>query len=98
MQKRQSGLVLLAFMMLGFIAWPMESVQADEASQAPLGEHTKVSGTVTSVKSSTVFVKTSWGRLSFSAGAAPANIKVGEDVVMTMSDDNIVIDVHRKGD
>ncbi len=97
MQRWWSGFVLLAFM-IGFMAWPTGLLRADDSSQAQSGEHMKVSGTVTSVKSGMVFVKTPWGHLNFSAGAAPTNIKAGEEVVMTMSENNVVIDVRRKGE
>lgn len=71
---------------------------ADDAVHPEVGTHMKVSGTVTKVKSGVVFVKTPWGQVTFSVGTAPKNIKVGEEIDMTVSENNVVIDVHRKGE
>jgi hypothetical protein len=71
---------------------------ADTSANSEPGTHMKVSGMVTNIKSGTVFVKTSWGQLTFSTGDAPKNIKAGEEIEMTLSENNVVIDVHRKGE
>lgn len=58
----------------------------------------KVSGIVSKVQSDHVTVKTAWGQMVISSATAPKNLKVGEEVEMQVSENNAVIDVHRKGD
>lgn len=60
--------------------------------------HMKVSGVVSKVQEDLVTVKTPWGQLRISSATAPKNLHVGEEVEMQVNDNNVVIDVHRKGD
>jgi hypothetical protein len=84
--------------MLGLVVGLSAPVRADNSADTAIGTHLKVSGTVTHIKSGVVLVKTPWGRVSFLTGDAPKDIKPGEEVEMTMSENNVVIDVHRKGE
>lgn len=71
---------------------------ADEGGQQRKATHMKVSGVVSKVQSDHVTVKTAWGQMVISSATAPKNLKVGEEVEMQVSENNAVIDVHRKGD
>lgn len=83
---------------LGIVLCLAVPVWADEAVHPEVGTHMKVSGVVSQVKSGLVFAKTPWGQVTFTAGTAPKNIKVGEEIEMMVSENNVVIDVHRKGE
>jgi len=71
---------------------------ADEGGKHAKGTHMKVSGVVSKVQADQVTVKTAWGQMIISSATAPKNLKVGEEVEMQVSENNAVIDVHRKGD
>lgn len=60
--------------------------------------HMKVSGVVSKVESNQITVKTPWGRMVISSATAPKNLEVGEEVEMQVNENNVVIDLHRKGD
>lgn len=60
--------------------------------------HMKVSGVVSKMQTDLITVKTPWGQLRISSATAPKNLEVGEEVVMQVNDNNVVVDVHRKGD
>lgn len=62
------------------------------------GTHMKVSGVVSKVESNYITVKTTWGSLMITSDTSSKNLAVGEEVEMTMNENNTVIDVHRKGD
>lgn len=62
------------------------------------GTHMKVSGVVSKVQTDLITVKTSWGQMRISSTTAPKNLEVGEEVEMQVNENNVVIDVHRKGD
>jgi len=62
------------------------------------GTHMKVSGVVSIVQPDVVTVKTPWGRLRIASATAPKSLKVGEEVEMQVNENNVVVDVHRKGD
>ena len=70
---------------------------ADEGTTQGAGTHMKVSGVVSKVQSGLVKVKTSWGSMTFSLPGSD-QLKVGEEVVMQVNENNAVIDVHRKGE
>jgi hypothetical protein len=60
--------------------------------------HMKISGVVSKVEPKYITVKTTWGSLVITSDTSPKNLEVGEDVEMTVNENNTVIDVHRKGD
>jgi hypothetical protein len=62
------------------------------------GTHMKVSGVVSKIQTDLITVKTPWGQLKISSATAPKNLEVGEEVEMQVNDNNVVVDVHRKGD
>ncbi|MEX5219540.1 MAG: hypothetical protein AB7G68_08120 [Nitrospiraceae bacterium] len=62
------------------------------------GTHMKVSGVVSKIQSDMITVKTPWGQMRISSATAPKNLEVGEEVEMQVNENNVVIDVHRKGD
>lgn len=62
------------------------------------GTHMKVSGEVTAIQSGLVTIKTPWGQMRVASNTAPKNLEVGEQVVMTVNENNVVIDLHRKGE
>jgi hypothetical protein len=62
------------------------------------GTHMKVSGVVSKIQSDLITIKTPWGQMRISSSTAPKNLEVGEEVEMQVNENNVVIDVHRKGD
>ena len=62
------------------------------------GTHMNVTGVVSQVQPDLLTVKTSWGRVRIASATAPNNLEVGEEVVMQVNENNVVVDVHRKGD
>ena len=58
--------------------------------------HMKVSGVVSKVESKYITVKTTWGFLVITSDTSSKNLEVGEEVEMTVNENNTVIDVHRK--
>ena len=62
------------------------------------GTHMKVTGTVSAIQADLITVKTSWGQMRIASSTAPKNLEVGEEVEMQVNENNVVIDVHRKGD
>ncbi len=60
--------------------------------------HMKVSGVVSKLQSNLITVKTPWGSMVISSATAPKNLEVGEEVEMQVNENNVVIDLHRKGD
>lgn len=62
------------------------------------GTHMKVSGVVSNVQADLVTVKTPWGRLRIASANGPKNLEVGEEVEMQVNENNVVVDVHRKGE
>ncbi len=89
------GSMVLSLLMLASYGF------ADEGgshSHAKGGTHMKVSGVVSKVEPKYITVKTTWGSLRITSDASPKALEVGEEVEMTMNENNTVIDVHRKGD
>ena len=72
--------------------------RADEGGMHGKGTHMKVSGVVSKVQTDLITVKAPWGQLRISSSTAPKNLEVGEEVEMQVNENNVVIDVHRKGD
>ncbi|BFU94404.1 MAG: conserved protein of unknown function [Nitrospira sp.] len=71
---------------------------AQEGGQPRKATHMKVSGVVSKVQSGLVTVKTSWGSMTVASSVTPKGLEVGEEVEMQVSENNAVIDIHRKGD
>ena len=71
---------------------------AEEGDKHGKETRMKVSGVVSKVQSSHVTIKTPWGQMTISSTAGPQNLEVGEEVEMQVNEENIVIDVHRKGE
>ncbi|WP_447980265.1 hypothetical protein [Candidatus Nitrospira bockiana] len=55
-------------------------------------------GVVAEIKSGQVFVKTPGARYSLNAKTAPPDIKVGDELTLWVSDNNVAIDHHVKGE
>ncbi|MEB2338105.1 MAG: hypothetical protein OZ918_05715 [Nitrospirales bacterium] len=86
-------------MLLGLLvaASPALADQGGTHSHRP-GTHMKVSGVVSQVQGDLITVKTPWGKVRFSSGTAPKSLAVGEEVEMQVNENNVVVDVHRKGE
>lgn len=86
------GSMILSVMMLA------PYVSADQGGAHGKGTHMKVSGVVSKVEPKYITVKTTWGSLIITSDTSSKHLEVGEEVEMTMNENNTVIDVHRKGD
>lgn len=73
-------------------------VLAEEGRPSPAAAHMKVSGVVSKVEPGLTTVKTPWGTMRIASAMTPKGLEVGEEVEMQVSNNNAVIDVHRKGD
>jgi hypothetical protein len=60
--------------------------------------HHKLAGVVTKVKSGVVFVKTPTGQVTLASKGGLKHLAVGEEVTLWVNENNVVIDVHKKGD
>jgi uncharacterized protein YacL (UPF0231 family) len=61
------------------------------------GHRIKLEGVVAEIKSGQVFVKTAVGRYSLNAKTAPQDVKVGDELTLWVSDNNVAVDHHTKG-
>ena len=61
------------------------------------GRRIKLSGVVAENASGQVFVKTPVGRYNLNAKPAQQNVKVGDELTLWGSDDNVAVDHHAKG-
>lgn len=90
--------VVLSSMILSLAMVASYGFAGDGGHPATTATHMKVTGVVSQVRSGETTVKTSWGSMIISSATGPQNLKVGEEVVMQVNENNAVIDVHRKGD
>ncbi|MGE3151250.1 MAG: hypothetical protein AB7G48_01370 [Nitrospiraceae bacterium] len=89
-----TGAMMLSLLLA---ASPVLADEGGKHSHGP-GTHMKVSGEVTAIQSGLITIKTPWGQMRVASNTAPKNLEVGEEVVMTVNENNAVIDLHRKGD
>lgn len=90
-------MMILGWIMLGVLMLAPYGF-AEEGDKHGKETRMKVSGVVSKVQSSHVTIKTPWGQMTISSTAGPQNLEVGEEVEMQVNEENIVIDVHRKGE
>ena len=90
-------MVLGSILLSGLMSAPY-GIAAEGGATAKNATHMKVSGVVSKIQTDLITVKTPWGQLKISSATAPKNLHVGEEVEMQVNDNNVVIDVHRKGD
>ncbi len=94
---RRAGLLVgVCAASLLFAAMPTWADQGVAHSAA--GTHLKVTGTIEKVQPEFLTVKTSWGHVRVFSPVKKDDLKVGEEVEMQVSENNVVIDIHRKGD
>lgn len=74
------------------------TMQPTPSAVEQAGSRLKLSGEVTKVKSGIVFVKTPVGEMRFGAEMKMKDLKVGDAVIMDINENNVVIDVHKKGE
>lgn len=85
-------------MVLGSMVFSLMFLMPAQGKAHERATHMKVNGVVSNVGSDLITVKTSWGQLKISSATAPKNLEVGEEVEMQVNENNVVVDVHRKGD
>lgn len=61
------------------------------------GFRIKLEGEVAEIRSGHVFVQTPGGRYSLNAKTAPQDVKVGDQLTLWLSDNNVAVDHHAKG-
>ncbi|MCW5797138.1 MAG: conserved exported protein of unknown function [Nitrospira sp.] len=89
-----SGVMMMSLLLAAAPGWADD---VDRPTQRP-GTHMNVTGVVSHVQPDLLTVKTSWGRVRIASATAPNNLEVGEEVEMQVNENNVVVDVHRKGD
>jgi len=74
--------------------------QAKESQQPP--PHLQATGVVTQVTPTAIKLKTPFANVTLNVNATErsgfSNLKIGDELTVWMNEDNIVVDVHRKGD
>ncbi|WHZ23825.1 MAG: hypothetical protein OJF47_002937 [Nitrospira sp.] len=84
--------------MLGLCAFSLMMLMPVQGRAHERATHMKVTGVVSQVGPDLITIKTSWGQMKIASATAPKNLHVGEEVEMQVNENNVVIDVHRKGD
>lgn len=92
------GSMVLSLSMLASYASADQGGMHGQGGSHGKGTHMKVTGTVSAIQSDLITVKAPWGQLRISSATAPKNLEVGEEVEMQVNENNVVVDVHRKGD
>ncbi len=82
---------------------PVTSALAEQPGQpSTAASHEKLTGVISKIRSGVIFVKTPVGQVSFGSKFAAkgglADAQVGDEVTMWVNENNIVIDVHKKGE
>lgn len=90
--------MILGSMVLSLLMMAPSGFADEGAKQGHHSTHMKVKGVVSKVESKHITVKTTWGSLIITSDASSQKLEVGEEVEMTVNENNTVIDVHRKGD
>ncbi len=90
--------MILGSMVLSLLMMTPAGFADEGAKHGHHSTHMKVKGVVSKVDSKYITVKTTWGSLIITSGASSQKLEVGEEVEMTVNENNTVIDVHRKGD
>jgi glutamine amidotransferase PdxT len=60
------------------------------------GTYMKVSGVISQVRSGLVFVKTPWGQRTVASNNGLTGAQVGDEIIMLVDKNNMVIAVHKK--
>jgi hypothetical protein len=60
------------------------------------GTYMKVSGVISQIRSGLVFVKTPWGYRTVPSNNGLTDAKVGDEIIMSVDKNNMVIAVHKK--
>ena len=78
------------------------TVWADDSHPQQQSPHIQATGVVTQVTSTAISLKTPFANVTLNVNASErsgfANVKVGDELTVWMNEDNIVMDVHKKGD
>jgi hypothetical protein len=89
----------MAMIVLALAVWTMPAVTIADTPASSQG-HMRISGVVTGVKSGVVTVKTPAGHLTLNENAAHRHgkePKIGDELTIYVNENNMVIDVHTKG-
>ncbi|RMH36619.1 MAG: hypothetical protein D6690_05435, partial [Nitrospirae bacterium] len=57
----------------------------------------KIHGVIDRIQGNVLFAKTPWGRYALGTTKQFRNLAVGDEVILYVNGDNVVVDVHRKG-
>ena len=78
------------------------TVWADESHPHQQTPHIQATGVVTQVTPTAISLKTPFANVTLNVNASErsgfTNVKVGDELTVWMNEDNIVMDVHKKGD
>ena len=97
---------LLKFMCVYSIIWfgllfPLTSIWAGEEHQPHQSAHIQASGVVTQVTKTGITLKTPSASVTLNLNATERSgltqVKVGDELTVWINEDNIVVDVHKKG-
>jgi hypothetical protein len=89
------GFLILPFISTAFLA---PSPYAGENDHATIGNHMKLTGVISQVRSGVVLVDTPAGQLTLNAMMGLGGPNVGQELSVTVDENNMVIDVHKAGD
>ena len=91
-------MMIFGSMVLGLLVLAPYGFADEGGKPATKSTQMKVNGVVSKVQSGLTTVKTSWGSMTIASKVTPKNLEVGEEVEMQVSENNAVIDIHRKGE
>ena len=78
------------------------TVWADDSHPHQQTPHIQATGVVTQVTSTAISLKTPFANVTLNVNASErsgfTNVKIGDELTVWMNEDNIVMDVHKKGD
>lgn len=91
-----AGVIGIGLLLAGGSAW------GDVAGPHRGSTHVQASGTVTQVTATAITLRTPFAQIVLNVNATVqsgfTHVKVGDDLTVWLSEDNVVVDVHKKGD
>lgn len=95
-----AGVIGIGLLVTGSSAWG-EATNPNHSSHSSASTHMKASGTVTQVTATAITLKTPHAQIMLNVNATAlsgfTHVKVGDELTVWLSEDNVVVDVHTKG-
>ena len=93
-----AGVIGIGLLLTGSSAWG----EGTTPHQSSASTHMQASGTVTQVTATAITLKTPHAQIVLNVNATAlsgfTHVKMGDELTVWLSEDNVVVDVHKKGD